>query len=56
MLRAMRHSLVCFAYGDFYVYELARWATLLLVALALCAYDCFDLVYLTSFLILPLYF
>jgi hypothetical protein len=56
MLRAMRHSLVCFAYGDFYVYELARWATLLLVALARCAYACFGLVDLSAFHTLPLYF
>jgi hypothetical protein len=34
MSRAMRHSSICFAYGDCYGYELARWATLLLVALA----------------------
>jgi hypothetical protein len=56
MSRAMRHSSICFAYGDCYGYELDRWASLLLVVLALCEYACFGLVYLSAFHTLPLYF
>ncbi len=55
MLRAMRHSLICFAYGDCYGCELARCVALLLVALVLCAYACFGLVDLSAFHTLPLF-
>jgi hypothetical protein len=57
MLRAMRHSLICFAYGDCYGYELlARSANLLFVSLVLRAYACFGLLHLSASHALPLYF
>ena len=55
MLRTMRHSSICFAYGDCYGYELARSATLLFAVLGLCAYACVCLVDLSVFHTLPLY-